>query len=530
MQSGPDPSRVTSLDDLARELGLLRSRAARGTRSAKVSLEDLAERVGEPKSTIHAYLTGKRLAPSQVLDRMVIALGTTAAEQRGWAEAWYRVSANREAGHRAAASATTRESVPRQLPGTAEHLIGRTSQLAELDELCLAAEHGLLAAVTGMAGVGKTALAVHWARTRAERFPDGQLYLDLQGFDPEQPVQPGLALARFLRALGIPGPEIPRELAERAALYRSLLAGRRMLILLDNARDVEQLRSLLPGSSSCTVLVTSRDSLSGLVARHGAHRLELDVLEPAASTGLLRALIGHRVEAESGAAARLGQLCGGLPLALRIVAELAVEHPSWPLTALADELGTGSPLELLDAGDDPRTAIRPVLAWSYQRLPALAAPAFRLIGLQAGPELTVADVAALIGTGLGEAQRVLGVLGRAHLTQQLEPDRFGMHPLLRAFARELCLATDAEAERSAALARLLEHRPPAEQPNTDRHLEAVPGPGLRRTGELTRLRRIGALQPADVGRAEPRAVLGRSGRTEFDQPDDPGPLAAPRFE
>jgi hypothetical protein len=518
-----------------------------------VSLEDLAERVGEPKSTIHAYLTGKRLAPSQVLDRIVIALGTTAAEQREWAEAWYRVSADREAGHRAAATTGIRESVPRQLPGSAGQLTGRAVALDELDELLMHTEYGLLAAITGMAGVGKTALAVHWAQTRAERFPDGQLYLDLQGFDPDQPIQPGQALARFLRALGVAGPEIPREMAERAALYRSLLAGRRMLILLDNARDVEQLRSLLPGTSSCTVLVTSRDSLSGLIARHGAHRLELDVFEPAASIELLRALIGPRVEREPGPAARLGQLCGSLPLALRIVAERATEHPGWPLRALADELGSGSPLELLDAGEDPRTAIRPVLDWSYQRLTGPAAPAFRLIGLQPGPELTVAAVAALTGAGLAEAQRALVLLGRAHLIQQIEPGRYGMHPLLRAFARELCLATDAEADRSAALARLFEHQSWAEQSpveqavgqavgqasvgqlsagpsGSDRHLEAVPGTGLRRSGELTRLRRIGGLQPADVVRAEPRAVLGRAGRAEFDQPDDPGALAAPRFE
>jgi len=282
---------VATLDDLVRELNLLRSRAARGTRSARISLEDLAARVDEPKSTIHAYLTGRRLAPAQLLDRMVIALGTTPAEQREWAEAWYRVCAHREATHRTCApSAVT--AVPRQLPAAVAHFTGRLEALAELDRTF--ATGGGIAALVGTAGVGTTALALHWAHARCDRYPDGQLYVDLRGFDAESPVPTGQVLARFLRALGVPAAELPRDCAERAVLCRSLLAGRRLLMLLDNARDSEQVRELLPDTTSCAVLVTSRQSLTGLVARHGACRIEVPPLAPDEAVQLLAASTDKR--------------------------------------------------------------------------------------------------------------------------------------------------------------------------------------------------------------------------------------------
>jgi hypothetical protein len=461
--SGPDPARVRSLDDLARELGLLRSRAARGTRSARVSLEELAARVGEPRSTIHAYISGKRLAPTQILDRIVIALGTTSAEQREWAEAWYRVDAHRDAAHRVADRGPARESVPRQLPSTVDTFIGRGEQIHQLDEMLSRRQSGAIAAISGTAGVGKTALALHWAQTRSQRFPDGQLYLDLRGFDPVRPIQPGQALARLLRVLGVRGEDVPRETDERAALYRSLLSGRRMLIVLDNSRDTEQLRSLLPGTPSCMVLATSRDSLTGLIVRHGARRIDLDALQLADATELLRALIAAQLpvavlDLTEPDLAALAEQCARIPLALRIAAELAVARSGAPLGELVDELAAGHhELDLLGAGDDPRTALRAVLSWSYQWLAAPTARAFRLIGLHPGIDLTAEALAALTDTGMPEAHRTLGQLTRAHLLQQSRPGRYSTNSLLRSYAAELALAVDNGSERRAALNRLFEH-------------------------------------------------------------------------
>jgi hypothetical protein len=430
-----------------------------------VSLEDLASRVAEPRSTIHAYLAGKRLAPAEVLDRMVIALGATSAEQHEWAEAWYRVTAYRDAAHRATgAEAAPRTPVVHQLPSAVDNFTGRTGELAELSRLFAQGRPGLIAAVTGTAGVGKTALAVHWAHAWSRKFPDGQLYVDLQGFDPEPALQPGQVLAGFLRALGVPGPEIPHDLAERAALYRSLVSGRRMLILLDNARDVEQVRSLLPGAPACAVLVTSRDSLTGLVARHGGHRVQLDVLPPEDATTLLHALVGPqasgtRAEAQALAdAAALAEHCARLPLALRIAAELT-GHRGTSVAELVSEFRSGQPpLELLEAGHDARTSIRAVLSWSYSGLPADAAEAFRLVGLHPGTDLQAGALAALSGMAtVAAAQQALGVLTRANLVRQGAQGRYGMHELVRAYAGELAVATDPAPDRRMALTRLIEH-------------------------------------------------------------------------
>jgi hypothetical protein len=224
--------------------------------------------------------------------------------------------------------------VPRQLPGTVRHFTGRTAELDALDALLAEASGGRGAAISvisGTAGVGKTALAVRWADQVAAQFPDGQLYVNLRGYDPGRPVSAAAALAGFLRALGVPGPAVPAGLAERAAAYRSLLAGRRLLVLLDNAASPAQVRPLLPGSPSCVVVVTSRDALAGLVARDGAARLGLSLLPPGEAAGLLRTLIGARAAADPGGTAALAGLCARLPLALRVAAELAAARPGTPL-------------------------------------------------------------------------------------------------------------------------------------------------------------------------------------------------------
>jgi len=233
--------------------------------------------------------------------------------------------------------------VPRQLPAGACQFTGRRAELGFLTSLLdePAPPDGgtavVISAIGGTAGAGKTALAVQWAHQVAGQFPDGQLYVNLRGYDPAQPLAPAEILARFLAALGVPGPQIPAEAEDRAAAYRSVLAGRRVLIVLDNARDSEQVRPLLPGEPGCLVVVTSRDTLAGLVARDGARRLLLDVLPPGDAVTLLRGLIGQRVDAEPDAAARLAGMCGRLPLALRVAAELASARPELSLAALTGE-------------------------------------------------------------------------------------------------------------------------------------------------------------------------------------------------
>jgi tetratricopeptide (TPR) repeat protein len=307
--------------------------------------------------------------------------------------------------------------------------------------------------------VGKTALAVRWAHRVRERFPDGQLYVDLRGYGPDQPVAPEDALGGFLRALGQEGAAIPQNVAERAARFRTLLDGRRTLVVLDNARSVEQVRPLLPGSPSCFAVITSRDALAGLVAREGAHRVSLDRLSLAEAHRLLRELLGEaRVAAEPGAAGALIERCARLPLALRITAELARSQPSRTLADLAAELADQQgALDLLDIDGDPYTAVRAVFSWSYRRLDEAVARVFRLLGLHPGHDTDAHAVAALAGSGLRETRRALMALLRAHLVDQTSGGRYQPHDLLRAYAAELAAATDGPGEREAAMSRLLDY-------------------------------------------------------------------------
>lgn len=351
---------------------------------------------------------------------------------------------------------------PMQLPADVRAFTGRTDELSALDRLLDPSDGDAppltVALLCGTAGVGKSALAVRWAHRVREAFPDGQLYVNLRGYDAEQPVAVGDALAGFLTALGVRGPEIPPGTDERAARYRSELTGRRMLVLLDNASSVEQVRPLLPGTGSCLVLVTSRDSLRGMVAVHGAERVNLDLLPMPDAVGLLRELIGDRADRERAAVAELAVACARLPLALRIAAELTADRTDVPLAELVAELGDHKErLDLLDAGGDLRAEVRAVFSWSYQNLPAAAARAFRLLGLHPGETAHVDAVAALTGAGTGQARRLLGVLARASLVQAGPGGRYGMHDLLRAYAAELAAGRDAEPERRAALTRLFDH-------------------------------------------------------------------------
>jgi len=381
-------------------------------------------------------------------------------------------------------SGTRGRQIPRQLPPVVAGFTGRAAELDTLTRMQDQAGGGaagtvVISAIGGTAGVGKTALAVQWAHQTAGRFPDGQLYVNLRGYDPDRPVPASDALAGFLRALGVPGQDIPLEEDERAARYRSLLSGKRILVVLDNAGSADQARPLLPGSPTCAVVVTSRDSLTGLVARDGAARLDLDLLPLADAVRLLRGLIGARADADPAdadaadadpagadpaATEALARRCCRLPLALRIAAELAATRPEVPLAELAGELADQARLlDLLDAGGDPRTAVRAVFSWSYQHLDEDTARAFRLASLHPGADFGAYAIAALTGSDIDPARRTLDALAKAHLVQPAGAPgapgrgRYTMHDLLRAYASELAAIQDGDAGQQEALTRLLDH-------------------------------------------------------------------------
>jgi DNA-binding SARP family transcriptional activator len=357
--------------------------------------------------------------------------------------------------------APVRATVPRQLPTDVAGFTGRTAQLARLNGLLASAdrEPGAVPvlAVVGMAGVGKTALAVHWAHRVRGRFPDGQLFLDLHGCASAIPLRPIDALAQFLRALGVPAAAVPVDPQEAAGLYRSRLADRRMLVVLDNVRAAGQVQPLLPGSPGCLVLVTSRDRLDGLVAHRSARLLRLDPLPPGEAQALLaRQLAAHRVTGSAADLADLARRCGNLPLALRLAtANLVTRRLTLP--EYAARLAAGGPLAGLAVadGDDDQSAVRTAFGLSYATLPEPAARLFRLLGVAPGADLPVAGVAALAGLPPEPAARLLDLLAAAHLVREVAPGRFSLHDLLRDFAAELA-AGGPDPEPAAARTRLLE--------------------------------------------------------------------------
>jgi DNA-binding SARP family transcriptional activator len=354
--------------------------------------------------------------------------------------------------------------VPRQLPAGVTHFTGRAAELAALTGLldqvrAQPAGTVVISAVGGTAGVGKTALAVHWAHRVAGRFGDGQLYVNLRGFDPSgTPAAPEAAIRGFLDALGVPTERIPPGPEARAGLYRSLLADRRMLIVLDNARDEQQVRPLLPASPGSLVLVTSRSQLGGLGAAEGARLISLDVLSHGEAVQLLAARLGPaRAGAEPAAVGRIAGLCAHLPLALSVAAARAAARPGFALAALAGELADAAGrLDALDAGD-PGSSVRAVFSWSTRQLSDQAARMFRLLGIHPGPDISVPAAASLAGTSEPEARRLLGGLARAHLVAEHVPGRYAFHDLLRAYAAEQAQRTDSDTGRREATGRVLDH-------------------------------------------------------------------------
>jgi DNA-binding SARP family transcriptional activator/tetratricopeptide (TPR) repeat protein len=351
--------------------------------------------------------------------------------------------------------------VPRQLPAQMTGFAGRSRCLRRLDAL-LFDERDRSAAmpvaiVSGVAGIGKTTMAVHWAHRAADRFPDGQLYLNLHGFDPTRsPVEPAIAIGIFLTALGVPARRIPISVEEQESLYRSLLADRRMLIVLDNAHDASQVRPLLPGSTGCFVLITSRNLLAGLVAA-GAHPIVLDLLPPDEAHDLLNSRLGvQRTAAEPAAVADIVSRCGGLPLPLSIVAARAALS-EFPLSALAAELGQAR--RTLDgfASDDATIDLRAVFSWSYRVLSDSAARMFRLLALHPGPDASLPAATSLAGMPAGHARSALAELAAANLLIATSPGRYAYHDLVRAYAVELAESHDPAADRRDAVRRMLNH-------------------------------------------------------------------------
>ncbi|MGW4210016.1 BTAD domain-containing putative transcriptional regulator [Lentzea sp. NPDC004789] len=350
--------------------------------------------------------------------------------------------------------ATVPGPIPRQLPAATPRFVGRSAELRDITEL-IGSDAVTIAAITGTAGVGKTTLAVHWARGAADRFPGGQLHVNLRGFDHHrEPAAPGDVLTRFLDALGVAAESIPADLEARSALYRSLVADRRMLVLLDNARDVEQVRPLLPGPGPSLVLVTSRSRLTGLIVNEGAQHLALDVLLPDEAQALLVSRIGA---ARAAGADELIRWCGGLPLALAIVAARIVQEPGLSLPALVAELADErTRLDTLNTGDEA-TSVRAVFQWSYQQLSPAAARMFRLIGVHPGPDITVPAAASLAGLSLGEARECVRELVRASLLAEHVAGRFTCHDLLRVYAADRASAEETAEARAAATERAFDH-------------------------------------------------------------------------
>jgi DNA-binding SARP family transcriptional activator/tetratricopeptide (TPR) repeat protein len=353
--------------------------------------------------------------------------------------------------------------VPRQLPQSIRDFAGRAEHLAALDAMLPSnsGEQGgqavVISALDGSGGIGKTTLAVHWAHRVQHRFPDGTLHTNLRGYGPGRPASPDEVLDDFLVALGVPPAAVPPGTGARSGLFRTLLAGRRLLIVVDNANSAEQVRPLLPGTPGCMVLVTSRDSLTGLVVTEAAHRLTLDVLSQPEALSLVVSIIGSaRADAEPAAVEELIRLCAGLPLALRIAGGRVAAHQHVSVADIVAELADeDSRLDALTWGQDPRAAVRKVLDWSYEQLPPQEAFVFRRLGLHPGPDLSPPAAAALARRTPHETRLLLDALADAHLIELVAGGRYRFHDLLRAYAAEKARDHDSSTDRHQALDALL---------------------------------------------------------------------------
>lgn len=437
----------------------------RGLRSIKFwagdpSLEVLYRRTGVATSTLSDALNPqrRRLPSLELVRSLVRACGANAVQAAQWERAW-RSARARESHFATARPLTTRgllpvaqDWTPRQLPSDISGFTGRADALVLLAGIRRDAPATV---ITGTAGIGKTALAVHWAHQVAAHYPDGQLYLDLRGRATDPALTASEALSLLLQSLGVPDERIPLDLNLQMGLYRSVLANRRVLVVLDNALDVAHVRPLLPSGHDCHALVTSRDTLTGLVVREGAAQISLDTLAPAESVDLLAVQLGQdRVDAELPGAEELAELCAHLPLALRIAAANLAARPAQSLAGMVAELGGTDLLARLQVVGDPESAVAAAFDLSYRSLTAEAQRLFRLLGVIPGPEASREAAAVLLGRELSAPVPELDELLAAHLLSEPIPGRYRSHDLLALYAKQLA-GTEPQETRASALHRLL---------------------------------------------------------------------------
>jgi tetratricopeptide (TPR) repeat protein/transcriptional regulator with XRE-family HTH domain len=450
-----------SADASANELAKRKRLAAR-RKALGLTQEDLAGLIGVERSTVVRWERGDTEPQPWIRARLAKALRVSADR----IEELLTSDAAPKAGQEPAPERgpSTAAAVPRLLPAAIADFTGRGAEVRALTQILDDAAGGppgtvVISAIGGTAGIGKTALALHWAHRVAGRFGDGQLYVNLRGFDPSgTPASPAEVIRGFLDALGVPPDRVPPGPDAQEGMYRGLLADRKVLIVLDNARDERQVRPLLPASPASLVVVTSRNQLSGLAAADGARLLSLDVLSHGEAVQLLTVRVGRvRATAEPEAITEIATLCACLPLALAVAAARATVRPSFRLAALAAELrDAAGRLDALDA-DDPTANVRAVFSWSYQQLSAEAARMFRLLGLHPGPDITAPAAASLAATDQQRARRLLRELARAHLITEHVPGRYAFHDLLRAYAAAQAGDIESEPDREAAIGRLLDH-------------------------------------------------------------------------
>jgi DNA-binding SARP family transcriptional activator len=481
-----DVADLSWFDEQAQRLEQLRLRAVEGLARVRLELGEHVELVPELESLarenpfherLHAnlmlalYRAGRQRDALAVYQRLAELLDEELGIKPGTALRDLHLAVLRQDGELdppaqsvIIASPRVAGPVPAQLPAPVRAFAGRVGDLARLDDALAAGRAAtpptaIVPVVSGTAGVGKTAMAVRWAHRVAGHFPDGQLYVDLRGFDPaREPLDAGEVLRGFLDALGVPAQRVPAGLDAQLGLYRSVLAGKQVLVVLDNARDAAQVRPLLPGSPGCMAVVTSRDQLSALIATHGAEPLPLGLLTSAESHELLVSRLGvDRVAAERGAAQEIIARCAGLPLALAIVAARAESAAALPLSVLAGQLrDTAGALDTLTAGDES-TDLRAVFSWSTGAVSAPAAGLYWLLGLHPGPDLAGAVAASLTGRPTEQTRPWLGELVEAHLLTEHVPGRFTFHGLLRAYAAEQAGTRCTDQDRQAAAHRMLDY-------------------------------------------------------------------------